>query len=117
MISGIHAGISAMQAIQKKTDAAANNVANVESDGYKKIRVTIKEGTPQGVVAETERVNNPGPQVLERTAEGERLVEKSNVELTEEIPSMMLSRRAFQANVKAIQAQDEMLGSLLDIKS
>jgi flagellar hook protein FlgE len=29
----------------------------------------------------------------------------------------MLSRRFFQANLKTVQVQDEMLGSLLDIKS
>ena len=42
---------------------------------------------------------------------------KSNVELGEELPNMMLSRRFFQANLKTVQIVDEMLGSLLDIKS
>lgn len=43
--------------------------------------------------------------------------EMSNVDLAMEIPSMMLTQRFFQANIKMIQASDEMLGSLLDIKT
>lgn len=43
--------------------------------------------------------------------------EMSNVDLAIEIPSMMLTQRFFQANIKMIQAGDEMLGSLLDIKT
>ena len=35
----------------------------------------------------------------------------------EEIPDLILSRRYYQANIKSIQIQDEMLGSLLDIKT
>lgn len=43
-------------------------------------------------------------------------LEQSNVELGEEIPRLMLSKRHFQANLKIIEAEDEMLGSLLDMK-
>ena len=43
--------------------------------------------------------------------------EMSNVDLAVELPSMMLTQRFFQANIKMIQINDEMLGSLLDIKT
>lgn len=43
--------------------------------------------------------------------------ELSNVDLAIELPSMMLTKRYFQANIKMIQIGDEMLGSLLDIKT
>jgi len=55
--------------------------------------------------------------LYEPMQEGQVLVEKSNVDLAEELPRLMIDRRAFQANIKTIQAQDDMLGSLLDIKS
>ena len=116
MISGIHSALSGLTAIQKKVDSNAHNVANVETDGYKKTRVTLHEAEPQGVTANVTQVNTPGPLVLEQTQNGEELVEKSNVELTEELPSQMLSRRFFQANLKTVQIEEEMLGSLLDIK-
>ncbi|MBU2537925.1 MAG: flagellar biosynthesis protein FlgC, partial [Proteobacteria bacterium] len=91
---------------------------NVNTDGYKKTRVTLQEQeTTQGIEAVVQQIQTPGPMVYEQTPEGETLVEKSNVELGEELPSMMLSRRFFQANLKTVQIEDEMLGSLLDIKS
>lgn len=117
MISGISAGVSALNAIQTRVQSTANNTANVNSDGYKRTRVTLVEGEVQGAVsANVQRVETAGPLVYEATEEGETLVEKSNVELTEELPKMLIDRRAFQANLKTIRAQDEMLGSLLDIK-
>lgn len=117
MISGIHSALSGLMAIQKKVEANAHNTANVNTDGYKKTRVTLYEQEPQGVKAEVSKVETPGAMVLEQTQEGETLVEKSNVELSEELPSLMLSRRFFQANLKTVQIEDEMLGNLLDIKS
>ena len=116
MIGGVYSGLSALQAIQKKVDSIANNTANVNTDGFKKTQVNLKEASPQGVKAEIRKVETPGPLVYERGPQGVEQVEKSNVELTEEIPNLMLSKRAFQANVKAIQAADEMLGYLLDVK-
>lgn len=116
MLPGISAGLSALNAIQTRVQSTANNTANVITDGYKKTRVTLLEGDPQGVTVNVQRVETPGALVSEATEAGNTLVEKSNVDLTEELPTMMIDRRAFQANIKAIQAQDEMLGSLLDIK-
>jgi len=43
-------------------------------------------------------------------------LEQSNVELATELPSLMLTKRYFQANLKVVAAEDEMLGNLLDIK-
>jgi len=117
MISGINAALSGLTALQKKLEANANNVANLNTDGYKKTRVTLQAQEPQGIEAIAQQIQIPGPMVYEQTSAGETLVEKSNVELSEELPSMMLSRRFFQANLKTVQIQDEMLGSLLDIKS
>ena len=117
MISGIHSALSGLTAIQKKIESNANNVANINTDGYKKTRVTLHEQEPQGIEAVVQQIQTPGPIVYEQTSGGDALVEQSNVELGEELPSMMLSRRFFQANLKTVQVQDEMLGSLLDIKS
>jgi len=116
MLNGISSGLSALKAIQTRTQSTANNVANLNTDGFKKTRVTMVEGAPQGVAASVQRVEAPGPLVYEPQGQSEGLVEKSNVDLSEELPQMMLDRRALQANIKTIQAQDEMLGSLLDIK-
>jgi flagellar basal-body rod protein FlgC len=116
MISGINSTLSAMQAFQKKMESVADNTANVNTDGFKKTKVTLHEGTGQSITAQVHRIETPGPLVYEQTSEGSELVEKSNVELTEEIPQMMLNKRFYQANIKMLQFEDEMLGSLLDVK-
>ncbi len=118
MVSGIQAALSGLAALQKKTAATAHNTANIDTDGYKKVRVNLSETTPPGgVEAKTEVVTTPGPLVQEQTASGPELVEQSNVELSEELPNLMLSRRYFQANLKVVQTEDERLGHLLNIKS
>lgn len=117
MISGIYSGVSALKAIATKTQSVANNTANINTDGYKKTRVTLKEGAPQqGVTADIHKIETPGPLVYEQTQKGVVQVEKSNVDIAEEIPQLLLSRRNYQANLKTIQVEDEMLGMLLDIK-
>lgn len=114
MVSGIHAALSGLMALQKKVEASAHNTANINTDGFKKTRVTLAEQEPQGVAAQVQTISTPGPQVYEQTSEGDMLVEKSNVELAEELPNVMLSRRFFQANLKTVQIEDAMLGNLLD---
>ncbi len=116
MLSGISSGLSALMAIQTRVQSTANNTANVNTDGFKKTRVTLAAVEPQGVTAQVQRVDTPGPMIYEPTGNGDALIEKSNVDLAEELPQMMIDRRAFQANIKTIKTQDEMLGSLLDIK-
>ncbi len=116
MISGIYSGLSALQAIQTKAQSSASNTANINTDGYKKTKVTLHEGEPQGVTTHIQRIETPGPLVYEQTPEGTTLVEKSNVDITEEIPQMMINKRVYQANLKTIQTENEMLGMLLDIK-
>ena len=116
MISGISSALSGMLAFQKKVESTADNTANVDTDGFKKSRVTLTEAEPQGVTTNLQRIETPGPMALEPTSQGETLVEKSNVDLAEELPNLMLSKRFFEANLKVIQTEDEMLGSLLDTK-
>lgn len=117
MISGIYSALSGLTAIQKKIESNANNVANVNTDGYKATQVTLSSQNPQGIQAVVQQDQTSGPMVDEQTSAGQTLVEKSNVDLGEELPNMMLSRRFFEANLKTVQIQDEMLGSLLNIKS
>jgi flagellar basal body rod protein FlgG len=116
MITGIRSALSGLLGLQKKVEASAHNTANILTEDYKKVRVILSEGAFGQVEARSEKIESPGPIVHERTGAGYELVELSNVELTEEIVSTLLSRRFFQANLKSVQTGDEMLGSLLDIK-
>ena len=44
-------------------------------------------------------------------------LEGSNVDITEEIVDQIVAKAAFKANVNVIKANDELIGSILDIKS
>jgi flagellar hook protein FlgE len=41
--------------------------------------------------------------------------ETSNVDLAEELPQMIVSQRGYEANIKALETQEEVLKSTIDI--
>ena len=115
MISSVYPAMSALSAFQKKMDVTANNVANVNTDSFKKSRTTMEEGANGGVTASIQQIDTPGMVREVVTDNGIEEVESSNVDLAEELPEMIVTESAYKANTKTIQTQDEMLGSLLDI--
>ena len=117
MISNIYSAVSALFSFGKKVESHANNVANADTDGYKKTRVRMQEALPQGVKSKVEKINTPGPVVVKQTANGMKPVELSNVDLTTELPEMQLSQRMFEANLKSLKAQQEIEEAVLDLKA
>ncbi len=117
MITAADNSLSALSAFQKRTDVTANNIANVLTDGFKKSRVILEEGQPSGVNAVIDRVETQG--VPKETIRDDQVVtvESSNVDLAEELPEMIINKAAYGANLKALKAQEDMMGSLLDIFS
>lgn len=115
MISSINSSLSGLSAFTKKMRVISNNVANVNTDGYKKRRVSFSEAANGGVEVAVNRIDTPGPPNLD--AKDYPMLEKemSNVDLTEEIPQMMLTQRGYEANLKTLKIQDEMVGALLDV--
>lgn len=95
----------------------ANNIANVNTEEFKKSRATMIEGVNGGVEVDVEKVNTPGHRYQE--LQGDQMVEKetSNVNLEEELPDLMVTQRTYEANLKVLQTRDKMLGSMLDIIS
>lgn len=116
MISGILNVLSALNAFQKKIEVTANNIANVSTDGFKKSRVEMLESASSGVEAVIEPVAIPGIEIMEDTHQGPRLVEQSNVDLAEEQVNLIVGQRGYEMNLKVLKVQDEVLGTLLDIR-
>ena len=115
MIHTTNNTLSSLSAFEKKIDVTANNIANVLTDEFKKSRVTMQEGEPEGVKAVIDRVEIQGfPK--ESIIDGDTVtVESSNVDLSEELPEMIIARSAHGANLKALKSYNDMMGSLLDI--
>ncbi len=112
MITGVSSSLAGLYAFSTKLSVTAGNVANVNTDEYKKSVATItddKNGLPE---VYTKRIESQGALVQE--ADGTQR-ELSNVDLAEEIPQMMISQRGYEANITALKVQDETIGSLLDI--
>jgi len=112
MISGISSTLSGLSAFTRTLSNAAGNIANVNTDGYNKTTATIVEDANGLPGVSVERRDTPGPMIQETDG---TLSELSNVELAEEFPRMMISQRGYEANINALNIQNEMIGSLLDI--
>ena len=114
MTQAINAALSALGALGVKLSVTANNIANVNTDGFKKSRVIFEATDPYGVTASVSEVDTPGGPAP--SADGtSQMKESSNVDLAEEIVNLKLTEHAFEANIKPIKAEEEMTGKLLDI--
>ena len=114
MTQAINAALSALGALGKKLSVTANNIANVDTDGFKKSRAILQDADPYGVTVSISKGETAGGVVP--SGDGTALLkESSKVDLGEEIINLKLTERAFEANVKSIKAEKEMTGKLLDI--
>lgn len=99
----ISSNISSIQAHQTMMNSSANNVVNVNTNNF--IPTDTKmSGNENSVVANTRKADDSGAKT-------------SQTDLAKEIPDQIIAQDATALNVTAIKTQDEMLGSLLDIKA
>jgi len=115
MILAASNSLSALNAFGKKMAVIANNLANIQSEGFKKGRAVFFEAPVSGVSVEITQIETPGHSLL--AEEDGKMVEKemSNVDLAQEMSHSILTQRYYQANLKVLNSDDEMLGSVLDI--
>jgi flagellar basal body rod protein FlgG len=113
MIPALDAAATALAAYSQKVQATAHNVANLNTEGFKKSRVILQEGHPAGVTASLQRIDSPGAPIP--SLDQATIAESSNVDVGEEMLNLMTSKHAFQANLKVIQTEEERIGFLLDI--
>lgn len=114
MIHGIDPALSALRALGVKFGVAANNVANVNSDGFKKSRALLEGTAPAGVTVTIDRVDTPGYPIPAENGDPEPR-ESSNVSLEEETVDLLVTKRAYLANVNSLKREEEMIGTALDI--
>ena len=123
MINGVYAALSALDGFSTKTAVVSNNVANSNTDDYKKSRAVLEEGLNGGVEVSIQKIDTPGTPVSYEDnntvgAEGAssaQTKETSNVDLAEETVQLITAQRGHEANLTSIKVQDEMQGSIIDI--
>jgi flagellar hook protein FlgE len=116
MISAIHSALSGLAAYAKQVEVSAHNVANVNTDGFKKSHTEFVPVDTGGVLPVVLKDSSAGPMVLNHTGYGPALVELSNVDLGEETVNQILAQRGFEANISTLKTADDMLGTILDMK-
>lgn len=114
MLPPLNATLSALQAFGQKMSMTAGNIANVNTDGYKRSEAVFEEGRHGEVEVWERRIDTPGIPLDPSEPNGPGDRESSNVALEEEIPELITTVYGFKANLKTVHVQDEVLGHLLD---
>ena len=99
----VSSNISSIGFHQTMMNTNANNVANVNTDGYIPKDTKISNNR-ESVTANTRASDDSGSKM-------------SQTDLAKELTDQVVVESATAVNVSAIKTQDEMLGSLLDIKA
>jgi flagellar hook protein FlgE len=103
-MDGISASLSGIQTAAQGVALSANNVANLQSTGYRAGSL-VQEELPQGGVEAVAVQRSQAP-----LAPG-----GSNVDLGAEAVNLDLQGLSYQANLAALNVQQKVLGSALDI--
>ncbi len=111
MVNSVGSTLAGLSVHATKLGTAAHNIANVNTDEFKKDEVTIHSGKSGQPEANIEKVDTPGYKI--NGPEGE--IETSNVDLAEEAINLKLGKAGYQANIKALEAEQDMWESVLDI--
>ncbi|MDX9702560.1 MAG: flagellar basal body rod C-terminal domain-containing protein [Candidatus Auribacterota bacterium] len=113
MLDGINASLSALGAFSTRLSVTANNLANMQSENYSSYDTVMEEVPSGGVRA---RVRREGLADQERQQEDNSQQNMShftprhnNVDVVHDMVSLIETRFAFTANIKAIQMQNELL--------
>jgi len=131
MIDGTNSALSALNGFSGKMAVISNNVANVNTDGFKKSKATLVEGQNGGVEVSVEKIDtsaSPIPYEEDYHAQSEETSqiqaeegsdsqarESSNVDLAEEMVDMISTQRGHEANLKSLNVQNEMQGTIIDM--
>ena len=96
MIYGVNTAVSACVKRLTQLDYVTNNLANVNTPGFKASSAVMKESREGGVTASVTR--------------GE-----DSVEISKEAVDMLDTANGYGANLKALQVSDRMAKDILDI--
>jgi flagellar hook protein FlgE len=90
---------SGLQAAQTRLGASANNVANGQTEGFKRQTVQATAQSQGGVVVTLSRAATEGG------------------DLTQDVVDQLSAKQSFAANLAVLKTADQMIGSLLDTRA
>ncbi|SHM64426.1 flagellar basal body protein [Rhizobacter sp. OV335] len=89
-------GLSGLNAAQLRLDSAAHNIANTQTPGFRRQQVVLQAQPEGGVQADIAAPAQAGGS------------------LEADVVDQMSAAYSYKANLRTLQVQDEVLGSLLD---
>ena len=121
-VNGLNTSLSGLYANQLRQDVSANNVANVNTDGFKASTVQTADAAYVNDIGQGTRVtgtytpNRPGPVTADESAPG-GMRELSNTDMVQEMTSQMSARNAYGVNIAVARTVDETSQTLMDLKA
>jgi flagellar hook protein FlgE len=92
-------GLSGLNAAQLRLDSAAHNIANTQTPGFRRQQVVLQAQPEGGVQADIAPPAQAGGS------------------LEADVVDQMSAAYSYKANLRTLQVQDEVLGSLLDARA
>jgi len=125
VVNGIFNALSGLRTSAGRLQNSANNLANIETSGFKKSTVTVGEAKSGGSqLTSIRRVNVQGDILLKgnlgASPNGTILSSSfkiSNVDILKEMADQVTTQVVFTSNAKITDATDQIIGAILDIKS
>lgn len=106
-ISALGARLSGLTANQRALDVEANNVANINTQNFQPQQASFQELTPAG-----------GGVTLSAQGRGLAAADgSSGTDVESSVVNQMMYKVGFQLSAKVVQAADERLGTLIDMKA
>lgn len=90
---------SGLQAAQTRLGVAAHNIANMQTEGFRRETVSSQAAPQGGVVVNISQA----AQVVS--------------DVTQDVVDQMSAKQAFMANVQVLKTADQMMGTLLDTQA
>lgn len=116
MISTMRTALSGITAFMTQLNVSANNLANVNTDGFKRSETTFVETSSGGVFPLIQQDNSPGPTIFRNMPHDLASVELSNVDIGRELVSQIIAQKGIEANLQTMKTADDMVGSLLNLR-
>ncbi|UTY60849.1 hypothetical protein HPQ68_18830 [Massilia sp. erpn] len=106
-MSALSAGLSGLQANQKALDVTAHNVANANTQNFQPQQANFQEAIPAGTGV-----------TLSSAARGLAQQEGlSSENMAKDMTNSLVYKAGFDLSAKVVQAADERIGTLIDIKA
>jgi flagellar hook protein FlgE len=114
MSNAANIALTALGSFVRKLDVTANNIANVNTEDFKKSRAVLQEAYPSGVKVSISQVDTPG-MPLPADESHPDVKETSNVVLEDDLADLIVTHHMYDANLTTIRTEEEMQGTLLDL--